>query len=82
MTRIRLARPGDAPAIQAIDAPHVRSTAISFELEEPSVEEMRQRIEGTLRGFPWLVCCRGTDDRLRPRAPSRAEMIEYEEGQP
>lgn len=56
---IRLAGPKDAPAIQSIYAPIVSETAISFELEPPSVEEMRRRIETTLLALPWLVCEQG-----------------------
>ena len=56
MTRIiRLARADDAPAIQAIYAPVVSHTPISFETTPPSIEEMSQRIEQTLKSFPWLV---------------------------
>ena len=53
---IRLATEADAEAIQAIYAPYVRVTAISFELEPPDVAEMRTRISKTLALFPWLVC--------------------------
>jgi L-amino acid N-acyltransferase YncA len=53
---IRLATPDDAPGVQAIYAPIVRETAISFELEPPSVEDMQQRIMETLEHMPWLVC--------------------------
>jgi phosphinothricin acetyltransferase len=53
---IRLADIDDAPQIHAIYAPIVAETAISFELEPPSVEEMRRRIGTTLLTFPWLVC--------------------------
>lgn len=52
---IRLATPADAQDIQAIYAPIVASTAISFELEPPTVEEMRERIVKTLAQLPWLV---------------------------
>jgi phosphinothricin acetyltransferase len=52
---IRLARAGDAAAIQSIYAPIVEATAVSFELEAPSVEEMRRRIETTLLTLPWVV---------------------------
>jgi phosphinothricin acetyltransferase len=46
----------DAAGVQAIYAPIVRDTAISFELEPPSVEEMAQRIAKTMdAGLPWLV---------------------------
>lgn len=52
---IRLATPQDAPAIQAIYAPIVRNTPISFELEPPTVMEMAGRIEKVLALRPWLV---------------------------
>ena len=53
--QIRSATPDDAAAILAIYAPVVRDTAISFETEVPSVDEMRQRIAATTRQYPWLV---------------------------
>ena len=53
---IRLATDHDAEQIQAIYAPNVRDTAISFELEPPTVNEMRQRIRQTLEHLPWVVC--------------------------
>ncbi|MDF3862861.1 GNAT family N-acetyltransferase [Pseudomonas denitrificans (nom. rej.)] len=59
---IREARPEDAAAIQAIYAPVVTGTAISFEEVPPAVEEMRQRIVTTLRTYPYLVAER--DGRL------------------
>ena len=52
---IRLAKPSDAQAIVDIYAPVVRETIISFELEPPTPDEMRQRIEKTLVTHPWLV---------------------------
>ena len=54
--RIRLAAPADAAAMLAIYAPIVRDTVISFELEPPTVMEMRERIEGVWPRWPWLVC--------------------------
>lgn len=57
---IRMAAPDDAPAILDIYGPIVRHTAISFEVEPPSVDEMRARIERTLTELPWLV---SLDDR-------------------
>ena len=53
---IRLATLDDASGVQAIYAPIVRETAISFELEPPTVAEMEQRIVKTLEHLPWLVC--------------------------
>jgi L-amino acid N-acyltransferase YncA len=52
---IRLATERDAEQITAIYAPNVTDTIISFELEPPSADEMRQRIEVTLERYPWLV---------------------------
>src|SRR5512140_766893 len=54
--RVRLVKGEDAEGILAIYAPIVRETAISFELEPPTVEQMRGRIEATLPKLPWLVC--------------------------
>jgi L-amino acid N-acyltransferase YncA len=56
---IRVAGPGDADAVAAIYAPIVRETAISFETEPPSADEMATRIETTLATHPWLVAVRG-----------------------
>lgn len=52
---IRLARPDDAESIRAIYEPIVRDTIISFELEPPTAEECRRRIEQRLQTHPWLV---------------------------
>ena len=51
----------DAAAIAAIYAPNVTDGIASFETEPPGEAEMRQRMESTTRGFPWLV------DRARRR---------------
>jgi L-amino acid N-acyltransferase YncA len=53
---IRIARREDAAAIQAIYAPYVLDTPVSFEVEVPVVAEMERRIAETLTRFPWLVC--------------------------
>ena len=52
---IRPATLGDAESIQRIYAPYVAETAISFEYDVPSVEEMARRIVETLKGYPWIV---------------------------
>jgi phosphinothricin acetyltransferase len=52
---IRIATVQDAADIVTIYAPIVRHTAISFELEPPTVHVMQQRIADTLRRLPWLV---------------------------
>jgi L-amino acid N-acyltransferase YncA len=53
--RIRLATVVDAAAVLAIYEPYVLETAISFETESPSVEEMRERISHYGETHPWLV---------------------------
>ncbi len=58
---IRLAIPADAEQCADIYAPHVRRSAVSFELDVPSAEEIAGRIETTLQRFPWLVCVNGDD---------------------
>jgi len=52
---LRPAEPADAPALLAIYAPLVESTAVSFEDVPPSAEEMAARIVATLRTHPFLV---------------------------
>lgn len=52
---VRLARPGDAEAVQAIYAPIVRHTTVSFEWEPPTPAELAARIERVLLQHPWLV---------------------------
>jgi L-amino acid N-acyltransferase YncA len=53
---IRLATPNDAAGVQAIYAPVVRDTAISFEWEPPTVGDMQQQIVEVVERMPWLVC--------------------------
>lgn len=53
--RLRAATPSDAAAVVAIYAPYVTGSAITFELEPPSVEEMAERIEAVAGRYPWIV---------------------------
>ena len=55
---IRRATIGDAPALLEIYRPFVESTAVSFELEVPSVEEFAGRISKAIAGWDWLVADR------------------------
>ena len=55
---LRVARPGDAPALLAVYAPYVRDTAGSFEYEVPSQEEFARRIAHTLEKYPYLAAQR------------------------
>jgi phosphinothricin acetyltransferase len=52
---IRRATEADAPALLAIYRPFVESTAVSFEVASPSVEEFAARIGKALAGWQWLV---------------------------
>jgi phosphinothricin acetyltransferase len=83
---IRLAEESDAEGVRSIYAPVVRDTAISFELEPPSLEEMRQRIRSLRDRLPWIVCAEGPEirgyayaDRFRTRAAYQwsAEVTVY-----
>ena len=53
---IRLAGQADAAAIAAIYAPHVASSAASFETTPPSTQDVATRIAETAEMYPWLVC--------------------------
>jgi phosphinothricin acetyltransferase len=60
---IRFADPArDAAGCAAIYGPFVRDTAISFEEDPPSAEELAARIERVTETHPWLVAEEG--DRL------------------
>lgn len=52
---VRSATPDDAESLLAIYRPFVLNTAVSFELEPPSVAEFRERIEKALGEWAWLV---------------------------
>ena len=52
---VRLATAQDAEAIREVYAPYVLETAMTFELEPPSVEEMAQRIVSTAVSYPYIV---------------------------
>jgi L-amino acid N-acyltransferase YncA len=52
---IRDAVAADAESCAAIYAPYVRETAISFESEPPTAEEMARRIAEAQRAHAWLV---------------------------
>ena len=52
---IRTATPDDAAALLQIYRPYVEETAITFEVETPSLEEFRNRIVRTMQKYPWIV---------------------------
>lgn len=61
---IRTAKPSDADKLLEIYAPYVEKTAITFEYEVPSVDEFRQRIENTLKKYPYIVAIRMINRRI------------------
>ena len=52
---IRSATASDAEALLKIYAYYVENTAITFEYDVPAIEEFIQRIENTLKKYPYLV---------------------------
>jgi len=53
--QIRPARRDDCGRISEIYNYYIKNTAISFEEEGVSIEEMEARMESITRRFPWLV---------------------------
>jgi L-amino acid N-acyltransferase YncA len=53
--QIRTATPADATVLREIYCPYVETTAISFEIEVPSIEEFQRRISVAVEGWSWLV---------------------------
>lgn len=53
--RIRMAVLEDAEELLAIYAPYVKNTVITFEYEVPTREDFQNRIETTLKRYPYLV---------------------------
>lgn len=52
---IRLAEPGDGPALADIYRPAVTDCATSFELDPPDGDEMARRAVRCMERTPWLV---------------------------
>lgn len=53
--KIRTAVAADAAVLREIYRPYVERTAVSFELEVPSIEEFQRRIAVAVEGWSWLV---------------------------
>lgn len=53
--KIRVAKPEDAVELLEIYSYYVEETAISFETKVPSEEEFKERIEKTLKRFPYIL---------------------------
>ena len=52
---IRTATIADAAVLREIYRPYVETTAVSFELEVPSLEEFERRLSVAVAGWSWLV---------------------------
>ena len=52
---IRSATLDDAPALLDIYRPFIEHSAVSFEMQAPSVDEFASRIDKALKGWAWLV---------------------------
>lgn len=52
---IRIATVDDAEAMLAVYAPYVKETAITFEVDVPTLEDFRARVVDTLARYPWIV---------------------------
>src|SRR5262249_19653446 len=55
-TMIRAARSSDAAAVQAIYAPYVNDTPITFDVVNPTEAEFAERIVTIQKQYPWIVC--------------------------
>ena len=62
MIELRPATTADAASVLAIYAPYVVASAVSFELEPPSLKEMRARIAGAADQYPWIVAIDADSD--------------------
>jgi L-amino acid N-acyltransferase YncA len=54
--KIRDAKLSDAQTMLDIYAHYIQHTAISFELEIPSLEDFSSRITKIISKYPWIVC--------------------------
>lgn len=50
-----MATVADAPALREIYLPYVRTTAVTFELTDPSLEEFSERVRTTFERYPYIV---------------------------
>lgn len=52
---IRMATPEDAIELRQIYLPYVRETAVTFELEDPTLDDFTERVRTVLQNYPYLV---------------------------
>ena len=73
---IRRAHGPDAGAIAAVYRPYVLDSAISFELDPPGAQDIRQRMLA-IPVLPWLVAVRGDDVVGYAYASRHRERLAY-----
>lgn len=54
--KIRLATENDSESLLNIYGEYIRNTAVTFEIDIPSVVEFSNRISNVLESNPWIVC--------------------------
>ena len=52
---IRTATPFDAEELLGIYSYYIENTAVTYEIDVPSAEDFRRRIEKTLKKYPYIV---------------------------
>lgn len=50
-----MATVADAAALREIYLPYVRTTAVTFELKDPTLEDFTERVRKTLERYPYIV---------------------------
>ncbi len=73
--KIRMATEADAPALLDIYTPYVLETAVTFEIEPPTLEEFTARIARVLQRYPYILAEKNGEvlgyayaNAFRPRA--------------
>src|SRR4051812_21029485 len=52
---IRIANDSDAEGILDVYGPYCEATTVSFEIAAPTRPQMRERVSGIIKDFPWIV---------------------------
>ena len=53
--KFKIAKVSDAEEILSIYSYYTLNTAITFEIETPTLEEFKNRIEKTLKKYPYII---------------------------
>lgn len=52
---VRVVKPEDAESILKIYSPYITDTSVTFEIETPTIDDMRNRIINISHVYPWFV---------------------------